>query len=342
MTSSAVIGWDLGGAHLKAARLGKGGVIEAVIQLACPLWQGMSQLHAALRMARSMLGSAPVHAVTMTGEMVDLFPDRYQGVRQLVEAMGEHLPPAALRFFALDGAWLGADQAAEAGPRLASANWLASATTVARKLGNALFVDVGSTTVDIIPICGGRVRARGRDDGDRLIEGELVYTGVVRTPVMALAERVPWRGGWAPVIPELFATAADIYRIRGLLAEGADLHPTADGADRTPEASARRLARMIGRDAASAPFEVWHDMAGWLAEEQARRIADACLRVVTREGVPPDAPLVGAGVGRFLLPRGSGRPSVDFASLIEVEPDQREKATDCAPAVAVAWLAATA
>ena len=39
--------------------------------------------------------------------------------------------------------------------------------------------------------------------------GELVYTGVLRTNLAAIASRVPVRGGWCPVSSEYFAITAD-------------------------------------------------------------------------------------------------------------------------------------
>ena len=48
-------------------------------------------------------------------------------------------------------------------------------------------VDVGSTTADVIPIAAGRVAAAGRTDLDRLLAGELVYTGALRTNLAAIA-----------------------------------------------------------------------------------------------------------------------------------------------------------
>ena len=55
---------------------------------------------------------------------------------------------------------------------------------------DALFVDIGTTTTDIIPIVGGVVVACGRTDPERLASGELLYTGAVRTPVEAIAQHV--------------------------------------------------------------------------------------------------------------------------------------------------------
>jgi len=51
----------------------------------------------------------------------------------------------------------------------------------------------------VVPIQGGRVVARGRTDPERLLAGELVYTGTVRTNVAAIVPRVPLWGGECPV-----------------------------------------------------------------------------------------------------------------------------------------------
>ncbi|HET7424353.1 MAG TPA: hydantoinase/oxoprolinase family protein [Gemmatimonadales bacterium] len=343
MPTEAVIGWDLGGAHLKAARLGSGGRVERVTQLPCALWRGLAELHAALDAAVAQVGTAELHAVTMTGEMVDLFPSRAQGVRTLVELMGDRFGADRLRIFDSDGGFGSPAEALAAPLRVASVNWLAAAAVVAALEPDALVIDVGSTTTDLITVRGGRIRARGRDDAARLASGELVYAGVVRTPVMAMAEAVPFGGTKVPLIAEWFAAAGDVYRLTGQLPEGADQHPTADGGDKSVAASARRLARMIGRDAESVVPERWRELAEWLAHAQARRLHAAAERLLADEPLPPDAPVVAAGVGRFMvveLARDLGRRVIEFGVLLPVAPDQRNRVTDCAPAAAVAWLAA--
>jgi len=52
---AAIIGWDVGGAHLKAARV-EHGKVTAVLQLPAPLWQGLEPLEAALDAALARLG----------------------------------------------------------------------------------------------------------------------------------------------------------------------------------------------------------------------------------------------------------------------------------------------
>ena len=96
---SVVIGWDIGGAHLKAARV-KHGRVEAVVQAATPLWLGLGSLEAAFDALRAQLGSADHHVITMTGELCDAFPSRQEGVAGLVAIAANHLAPSAPSVYA--------------------------------------------------------------------------------------------------------------------------------------------------------------------------------------------------------------------------------------------------
>ena len=250
-----VFGWDVGGAHVKVSMATRAGVLADVAQWACPLWQGMAHLERAIdaMFERWPAAADPAarHAVTMTGEMVDLFADRAEGVRALTRALAQRLGPRTM-FFAGDAGWLARSACAEHWRKVASANWLATAQWVAACLPDALLVDIGSTTTDIIPIVGRRVVARGTSDAERLVSGELVYQGVVRTPLCGLAHRIAFRGEHAGVMNEWFATTADVYRLTGELWPEHDQHPSADNGPKTQAASRVRIARMIGRDAADA------------------------------------------------------------------------------------------
>ena len=186
-------------------------------------------------------------------------------MRRIVEATGAALPGRS-RASGPAGAASSPPPTPRVSPStIASANWLASATLVARRLGDALFVDLGSTTTDILLLAGGEVRADGMTDRERLATGELVYTGLTRTPVMALAAEAPFAGRWVALMNELFATTADVHRVLGWLPEDADQHPAADGGPKTATASARRLARMVGADLADGGLADWRRLAGWLA-----------------------------------------------------------------------------
>jgi (4-(4-[2-(gamma-L-glutamylamino)ethyl]phenoxymethyl)furan-2-yl)methanamine synthase len=313
-----------------------------VMQLPCPLWQGLDRLHAALDDALPRLGCDGDHAITMTGEMVDLFESRGEGVRRLVDTLGRRLGGGTRRlFYAGAAGFVDAARAAADPLSIASANWHATAALLARRLPSALLLDIGSTTTDVAVIAGGALRTRGCGDAERLGLEELVYSGVVRTPVMALAQRAPFGGAWTPLMAEHFATTADVYRLTGQLPEGADQHPAADGGEKTVDGSVRRLARMIGHDARSAGLADWRRLANWLAQAQLARIEQACHRALSRGLLEEDAPVVGAGIGRFLavrLAQRLARPYRDFADLVAAAPGYAERVAACAPAVAVACL----
>ena len=211
---SIVIGWDVGGAHLKGARAVNGRIVAAV-QAPSPLWLGLSHLDEAFRIVRSELGAADLHVATMTGELSMAFPSRAEGVGALTALIASTLAPTPVRFYAGRGGMVSLEEVEAHVIDIASANWRASAAVVARAYRDALFVDMGSTTTDIIPICAGAVAARGYTDAERLAAGELVYAGLVRSLVFACAKRAPIAGSWTPLMNDDFANMADVHRIIG-------------------------------------------------------------------------------------------------------------------------------
>ena len=162
---------------------------------------------------------------------------------------------------------------------VASANWHATAALVARLVGDALFVDMGSTTTDLIPVKAGAIANEGYTDAERLLTGELVYTGFTRTFLFGVASSAPVRGRLTPLMNEYFASIADAHRIIGVLDESDDKHPAADGKEKTVDGSIARLARMVGRDAADLTPPEWRDVACWFSEQQLRKVHDAAFRV---------------------------------------------------------------
>ena len=341
-------GWDIGGAHVKACLLADG-ALRDVAQWPCPLWQGMEHLDAALALARSRWAgdwdAGLDHAATMTGEMVDLFPDRGQGVARIADRLAQSLG-GSLRLFDADGDWRAPHEAAECWRGIASANWQATARVLAARVGDGVLVDIGSTTTDLIPLRAGRVAAQGASDAERLATGELVYQGVVRTPLCALGPRVRWRGASVNVMNEFFATSADVYRLTGELDPAHDQAASADGRGKDAGATRQRLARMVGRDALEASPSEWLALALWWKDAQLAEIEAQLLRVCAGAGLDGAAPLIVAGCGAFLgaeLARRTGRPSFRYADVaLPAAPHDAALASwadVCAPAVSVALLA---
>lgn len=339
MPVTAYTGWDIGGAHLKVACVDAAGRLRFAEQYATPLWQGLDRLQDALPRALQHLPGGPLrHAVTMTAELADIFKDRPTGLNTLLALCGQHLGPDTW-VYALDRG-LAPLASAKANPAtVASANWHAMAAYTAKCRTAGLLIDIGSTTTDLIPIRNGRPAQRGGDDQGRLRFDELIYTGVIRTPLMALARRAPFAGEWQALAAEHFATTADVYRITGELDGRHDLVVAADQGAKDTAGSIRRLARMLGADAARYPARRhWQRLAAWFAEQQLQLIRQALARALSSGGRDT---LIGAGVGRFLAARIAAREGLSylpFSDLCNVDRELKDKCDICAPAVALAGI----
>src|ERR1700730_3264961 len=251
-----IMEWDVGGAHLKAARV-ENGIITQAVQIPSPRWLGLGELDRAFADAEAAIGQAPLNAITMTGELCDAFATREKGVAGLAATMVRLLSPGRALFYAGRSGFAGDSETADHAIEIASANWHASAVLTGLRTRAALFIDMGSTTTDIIPVADGRPASLGYADAERLAQGELVYSGIARSFLMAGPELVPFAGRWTPLMNEWFATMADVHRILGQLPDGADLMDAVDGREKTKAASRARLARMIGRDRGEADDAAW-------------------------------------------------------------------------------------
>lgn len=335
----AMVGWDIGGAHLKAVLLNSNGHVVQVLQLPCPLWRGLAQLELAINNALQAFKIKPcgaVHAVTMTGELVDCFANRPEGVIAIATLATKLLGEDTL-FYAAHSGFVRLEEVNRLTSEIASANWHASASALAMQVGDALFIDIGSTTTDIITIESGKVKTTALSDAARMRDDSLVYTGVVRTPVMALAQKLPFEGVEVNVAAEYFATMADVYRLTGELK--IDDAVTADGKGKTALESARRLARMIGHDVENRPIETWKNLAETCKMLQINQIKTALLK-----HLKPNITIIGAGVGSFLLMQISDSLHLPYESAMmqvlgHFELDKKQDLEVCFPAYAVASLA---
>src|SRR6185295_4024495 len=128
-------------------------------------------------------------------------------------------------------------------------------------------------------VVGGRVAARGRTDPSRLLSGELVYTGAVRTPAEALVRDVPLWGGRAAVSAEGFATVGDAHVWLGRLDPADYTAPTADGRAVTRELAGERLARLVCGDREMLSADDINAIARCVVEAQLDLVAAAIERV---------------------------------------------------------------
>src|SRR5438093_13724997 len=127
---AAVVGWDIGGVHLKAARAENGRIVDAV-QIASPLRLGLDALARAFAEAKPRMGTADRHVCTMTGELADTFASRADGVEKLTAAAVRELGGVAI--YAGRAGFVAPERAARHVDDIASANWHATAALVAKR-----------------------------------------------------------------------------------------------------------------------------------------------------------------------------------------------------------------
>ena len=143
-----------------------------------------------MRFARLIaeMPSADLLAVTMTGELCDCFESKRQGVNAILDAVEAAAHGKPVRVWRTDGRFMDLTDVRRNPLMAAAANWLALATFAGGYVpkGPALLIDVGSTTTDIVALQDGRPMPIARTDPERLHSGELVYTGVRRTPLCAI------------------------------------------------------------------------------------------------------------------------------------------------------------
>jgi probable H4MPT-linked C1 transfer pathway protein len=186
----------------------------------------------------------------MTAELCDCYETKAEGVREIVGAACRAFDGVPIRIWTIGGRFQSIDEVLERPLAAAASNWLALATVAARLApdGPGVLIDVGSTTTDIIPLRDGLAVPHGRTDTERLQTGELIYTGVRRTPVCTLAPALPYRGVATGLAAEMFATTLDVYLTLGDLPADPHDKATADGRPLTLDAARDRLARVVGAD----------------------------------------------------------------------------------------------
>ena len=325
-----LLGIDIGGANIKAA-VRTSHKIDQARSWSFPLWKDPAGLPEKLREVFEQLGPVDVIGATMTGELCDCFASKAEGVRAILDALESVKDGANLRWWSTDGRYVGSETAKENYLSIAAANWSAGAHWLGRKYGDGLvlWIDIGSTTTDLIPILDGKPIPAGITDPHRIQSGELIYTGVRRTPLCALM-------GLAGAT-ELFATTDDLFGVLGDIPEYSSDCDTADGKPRSQTARILRMARMLGADLETSTQDEIVALARSLRKVMVDRIASSIETIRTRLGRDINRFLV-SGSGEFFARqihqeiRGDSCPRVDLSRLLG------KGASTALPAVALAML----
>jgi probable H4MPT-linked C1 transfer pathway protein len=332
----AVIGWDIGGVNLKAARLVSGPGLRSPQSLCHPfeVQRALSSLTSTLHtLARQLdVTDDDRHGITMTAELSQAFRRKRDGVAWVLDAFEAAFGFHRLQVYSVEGEFVSPGEARRRPLSVAASNWAATAHWIARRYPAAILIDVGSTTTDIIPIVDGRPAATGRTDPERLVSGELLYTGALRTPVEAIVHDVPLWGSTAGVSAEGFALIGDVHLWLGQLRTEDYTCRTPDGRPVSRLYAGERLARIVCADREMLDDKAIEALAGHIAGAQIAAIGHAVGRVRARH--PGISLALVTGLGEFIATEAAVSAGLTVVSLT------RELGVEAqaAPAAAVAAL----
>ena len=337
-----VVGWDIGGVNIKAARLlwQAGEIVDSrVVVQPFEIWRKRENLPGMLEQIGDELGIAltKAMAVTMTAELSDTFRSKREGVLSILETIDQVFPNIPIYPLSLEGDFVPLSEARQHPLDFAASNWLASGLYVAHRHCDCILMDVGSTTTDIIPIREGRVICTGRTDMERLTSGELIFSGILRTNPNTIVEQVPINGRMCRVAAELFTLMADVYLWLGYISPESYTCPTADGRAKSRQASKERLARLVCADAEMLNEEQLFKLARYLFEKQLQQLIEALCQVLSRIDNGYQMPLAVAGAGAFLAAEAGTHLGI---TVLDLAKEWGVKATAALPAQAAAYLLA--
>jgi (4-(4-[2-(gamma-L-glutamylamino)ethyl]phenoxymethyl)furan-2-yl)methanamine synthase len=342
-----VLGLDIGGANTKAVLIttqnGKLQSFKVAVEY-FPIWKEPQKLSSVLLMLAKQLNIGQLDAlgVTMTAELSDAYATKREGVHQILASVKQAFPNQKILVLDAQSKMISIKAAEKTPLSVAAANWVATGWLVSQKIRDCIIIDVGSTSTSIIPILLGQVAAKGKTDLDKLLCGELVYTGSLRTSVAAIVDLIPVKGGVAGVSSELFALSADVHLILTNISEKQYICETADGRGKTiPEALAR-LARVVCADTEMLNQKEIVSIAKYVYNQQIQQVADSLERVYKKikEQNSGEIPVVITGLGKDFIARAAAEKNgikmiIDLASLIH------DNAAYATPAFGVALMTAS-
>lgn len=342
----AVLGFDVGGANTKAAYITKHAEKPISVSVAAeyfPIWKNPDNLPQVLLWLKQRLGATEIDAlgITMTAELSDAYQTKREGVHHILGCVQGAYPNFPLYVLNTDAELFFAEQALAEPLQVASANWAATGWLVAQKLSNALVVDVGSTSTSIIPIVNGQVAALGKTDLDKLVCGELVYTGSLRTNIATITRYIPTSHGDASLSSELFSLSGDVHLVLGNITAADYTSETADGRGKTVSEALARLARVVCADTNMLSEKEILKIARFVYDRQVEQIAAAIKKayVYTKAKANSEVPVVVTGLGQDFLARKAAE-QVGANSIVNLASLLPSEAVYATPAFATALMVA--
>ncbi len=312
------MGIDVGGANTKVAT-SDGSLVTSIH---APLWRNKAILYDVLYEIEKEIDKTEIASAgaVMTGEICGCFETKGEGVSYIKKAICRVF--GDVKFLDNQCLFKNSSDLDKDPVSFASTNWLASSKFIADEYKDVIFVDLGSTTTDVIPIKHGKIKAK-KSDFERLKSGELIYSGVLRTSVSCLLDRIYMKGEECKTSSEHFATTADVYLIIGRIKKedigckslNRYCYPFTGDEERNRISAMRRLARVLCSDLEEIGEDDVAHIAEQVEEAQVNELIISLERISEKYGLKN---VVSVGIGDFIAEESSEALNLDFLSLSSV------------------------
>lgn len=293
-----------------------------VTSIHAPLWKNKAILYDVLYEIKKKIDKTSIASAgaVMTGEICGCFETKGEGVSYIKKAVCNTFND--VKFLDNRGLFNNSYDVDRDPVSFASTNWIASAMFIAEEYKDVIFVDIGSTTTDVIPIKNGEIKAK-ISDFERLKSGELIYSGVLRTNVSCLLDRIKMGGEDCKTSSEHFATTADAYFIIECIRKedfgcenlNSYCYPFTGERERNRISSMRRLARVLCGDLEEIGEGGVVYIAEQVKEAQVNELITSLERMSGKYGLKN---VVSVGIGDFIAKESSEALGLDFLSLSHV------------------------
>jgi (4-(4-[2-(gamma-L-glutamylamino)ethyl]phenoxymethyl)furan-2-yl)methanamine synthase len=341
-----VLGFDIGGANTKATFLktqnGKIKEQKTVLEY-FPVWKNRkNQLPKVLEELKNKLTNSnrlDGVGVTITAELSDAYMTKKEGINHVLDCVCQVFEEGYVFVLDVNADLVSVEKARKNPLLVSSANWAATGWITKQAIKNCIVVDVGSTSTSIIPVVSGEIATSGKTDMEKLQNGELVYSGSLRTNVATIVNRIPVEGKTSRVSSELFAQTGDVHLLLGNITEDEYTADTCDGRGKTKREASARLARIVCADTDMLTEQEILDMAKFVYEKQVEQIAKG-LKQVKQNVKPKKKTAVVTGLGRKFLARKAAEEA-GFEQIVDMSELLGKDAVVASPSAGVAVMVAS-
>lgn len=284
-----IMGLDIGGANTDCAIIelnDENNQIKSIKKSKkyLPMWIKNDKLNECLQdLSKEDIDSIDIICVSMTAELSDAYETKIEGVLDISKKVHDTFSDKIIKFVTFEG--LKTYEEIQENPLIAAAaNWIGTANAIKHIKNNCIFMDMGTTTTDIIPLINKENVAK-HTDVERLGSGELVYTGMLRTNLATIVHEIPINNINTTVSSELFTITADIHRILGHITQEEYTCDTPDKKGKDIVSCKRRLCRLVCADLDSLSDDTIEDMANYIYEKQIYQVTKGLIKVVEKTGL---------------------------------------------------------